>query len=178
MLALMHVETRSNAAQVVNPPTDPAQALLKRFTSWEKRMENLIDFFSQIQRFQKDHARQYTALSEISGQYFGEEVLPDNGVMSIWRGLRDKTAELARFYDGLSENYNETILKELRMRFADIRLFKSEIERLRSSEAAKVAEKQKKFFKTVRDLNVSIGRIRTQDAKNDPLVKNRSMHHF
>jgi hypothetical protein len=59
---------------------------------------------------------------------------------------------------------------------ADIRLFKSEIERLRSSEAAKVAERQKKFFNTVRDLNVSIGRIRTQDAKNDPLVKNRSIH--
>jgi hypothetical protein len=88
MLALMHLKTRSNAAQIVNPPIDPAQALFKRFTSCEKRLENLVDF-SQIQRFQKDHACQYTA-----GQYFSEEVLLKNCVVSIWRRLRDKLLNL------------------------------------------------------------------------------------
>lgn len=174
MLALMHVEPRSNAAQVVNAPIDPAQALLRRFACWEKRMENLIEFFGQVQRFQKEHSRQYTTLSYLAGHHFGDENFPEEGIVSIWRGLRDKTAELARFYDGLSDNYNETILKDLRMRLAEVRLFKSEIERLRSREAAKVAEKQKQFLKAVTALHVSINRIGTPRAGGDPLVENRS----
>ena len=123
MLALMHVEERSNAAQVVNAPIDPAQALLRRFTAWEKRMDNLIEFFTQIQRFQKEHSRQYSALSYLAGQTFGDETLPEEGIVSIWRGLRDKTAELARFYDGLYHCYYETIIKDLKMRLSDIRTF-------------------------------------------------------
>ena len=175
MLALMHVEERSNATQVVNAPIDPAQALLRRFTAWEKRMDNLIEFFTQIQRFQKEHSRQYSALSDLAGQTFGDEMLPDEGIVSIWRGLRDKTYELARFYDGLFDCYNETITKDLKMRLSDIRTFKSEIERLRSREAAKVSKRQKKFLNAMSDLNISINRIRTPSARDDPFVENRGI---
>ena len=174
MLALMHAEPRNNAAQVANPPIDLAQALLRRFTCWEKRIENLIGFFLQIQRFQKEHSRQYTSLSELAGQQFGDESLPEEGIRSIWGGLRDKSAELARFYDGLSDNYNETIIRELKMRLVEIRLFKSEIEQLRSSEATKVSTKQKKFLAAVSKLSVSINRIRSPSARSDPLIENRS----
>ena len=173
MLALMQVEERSDAAQVVNAPIDPAQALLKRFTAWEKRMDNLIEFFTQIQRFQKEHSKQYLALSDLAGQTFGDEMLPEEGIVSIWRGLRDKTSELARFYDGLFDGYNETIIKDLKTRLSDIRTFKSEIERLRSREATKVSKRQKKFFNAVSALNVSINRIRAPTARDDPFVENR-----
>lgn len=173
MLALMQVKERSDAAQVVNAPIDPAQALLKRFTAWEKRMDNLIEFFTQIQRFQKEHSKQYSALSDLAGQTFGDEMLPEEGVVSIWRGLRDKTSELARFYDGLFDGYNETIIKDLKTRLSDIRTFKSEIERLRSREATKVSKRQKKFFNAVSALNVSINRIRAPSARDDPFVENR-----
>jgi hypothetical protein len=173
MLTLMHVEERSNAAQVIDAPIDPAQALLKRFTAWEKRMDNLIEFFTLIQRFQKEHSKQYSALSNIAGQTFGDEMLPEEGIVSIWRGLRDKTSELARFYDGLYDCYNETIIKDLKMRLYDIRTFKSEIERLRSREVIKVSKRQKKFFNAVSHLNISISRIRTSSARDDPFVENR-----
>jgi hypothetical protein len=173
--ALMFPEPRRDASQVVNAPIDPAQALLRRYTHWEKRLENLISFFSLIQRFQKIHSKQYLDLSKLASHRFGlEENFHQDGIISIWRGLKDKTAELGRFYDGLQESYNNTVINELNMRLQDIQMFKAEINRLRTNEAAAVAKKQKKFLDSVGDLGVSINSMRTRSAKLDPFVVNRS----
>ena len=151
--ALMFPEPRRDASQVVNAPIDPAQALLRRYTHWEKRLENLISFFSLIQRFQKIHSKQYLDLSELAGQRFGLE---------------------ENFHHGLQESYNNTVINELNMRLQDIQMFKAEINRLRTNEAAAVAKKQKKFLDSVGDLGVSINSMRTRSAKLDPFVVNRS----
>jgi len=174
MLALMYHKPRTDATQVVNTPVDPAQALLRRFTGWEKRIENLIAFFTHVQKFQKVHSKHYTELSDLVMHKFGEdERLSEDGIVSIWRGLKDKTTELARFYDGLHDTYGETIVNDLKMRLADIRIFKNEITRLRSKQAEYVAGKQKRFLNAVGDLNDSINRIRTPTAREDPFVQNR-----
>ena len=173
--ALMFAEPRRDASQVVNAPIDPAQALLRRYTHWEKRLENLMNFFSQIQRFQKIQSKQYSDLSDLVGQRFGlEENFHQDGIVSIWKGLKDKTAALARFYDGLHECYNTTVISELRMRLKDIQMFKAEINRLRTNEATAVARKQKRFLDSVGDLGVSINSMRTRSPKFDPFVVNRS----
>ena len=173
--ALMFPEPRRDASQVVNAPIDPAQALLRRYTHWEKRLENLIEFFSQIQRFQKIHSKQYLDLAELAGHRFGlDENFHQDGIISIWQGLKDKTTELGRFYDGLQESYNNTVINELKTRLQDIQMFKAEINRLRTNEAAAVAKKQKKFLESVGDLGVSINSMRTRSAKLDPFVVNRS----
>lgn len=172
----MFSEPRKDAYQVANAPIDPSQALLRRYTHWEKRLLNLIDFFNSVQRFQKQISRQYTQLSDKAGQRFSvEENFHQDGITSIWRGLKDKTGELARFYDGLHESYNQTVIKELNMRLQEIQIFKVEINRLHTKEVAAVAKKQQKFRDSVKDLGISINSMRTRNAKVDPFVVNRSI---
>jgi hypothetical protein len=173
--ALMHFKPQRDVIDVVKPPSDPAQALLKRFTSWEKRVDNLIDFFKDVQRFQKEQARQYAGLSALAAERFGDdEHFPQDGVNSIWAGLKEKTLEVSRFYDGLPESYNQLIVNDLKIKLADIRVFKNEIQRIRKREAVKVAKKHKRFLDSVNNLNSSINRIGRPAPGDDPFVENRS----
>jgi hypothetical protein len=162
-------------ADSASSPIDPAHALLKRFAGWEKRVANLQNFFTQVQRFQKDIARHYAALSDIAGENFGDETLSSDGVIAIWKGLRDKTFKLGRFYDGLSTTYLQKILTDLAKYAYEIKVFKGDIERLRSKEVDTVSKKQKDFQRSVRDLQFSITRLRTNSGKDDPFVRNRGI---
>jgi hypothetical protein len=175
MLALMVTPERSDATQVMYAPVHPAQALLTRFTCWEKRIENLLDFFTQVQTFQKTHSRHYTALSLLAGHTFGEdERLQEDGVIRIWKGLQEKTGELARFYDGLSVSYDDTVLRELRMKLAEIRIFKGDLNRIRSKEAAKAEKRQGRFEEAVSNLTKSLNKVGDPKQMDDPFVANRS----
>lgn len=162
-------------ADSTSSPIDPAHALLKRFAGWEKRVANLQTFFNQIQCFQKDIARHYSALSDIAGENFGDETLSSDGVMTIWKGLRDKTRKLGVFYAGLSNTYVQKILGDLEKYALEIKVFKGDIERLRSKEVDTVSKKQKAFQRSVRDLQFSITRLRANSGKDDPFVRNRGI---
>jgi len=178
MLAVKGFRPQKEANILVNTPTDPAQALIRRFTAWEKRIENLIEFFTQIQKFQKEHSRHYSALAEVTSQrvYEDEGFIDDpRGVLGIWNILRDKTLTLARFYDGLNDSYNDTVVKDLRSQLVDIRVFRTEIQHLRTREGSKVAKKQKRFFDSVSDLKLSINRFRKPTPSDDPFIRSRSM---
>jgi hypothetical protein len=165
---------RDDAVDTIPPPCDPAKALLERFTCWEKRLDNLIDFFTAVQSSQKDHSRQYAGLSRLAAEKFEDEDNFDaDGVLCIWKVLKEKTAQVSRFYDGLPESYNEVIIKDLRLRLADVRVFKSEIQRLRKWESAKVAKRHKKFIGAVNALNSSINRVGRLAPGDDPFVENR-----
>lgn len=175
MLALMVTPERSDATQVMYAPIHPAQALLTRFTCWEKRIENLVEFFTQVQSFQKAHSRHYTALSLHAGQTYGEdERLREDGVIRIWKGLQEKTAELARFYDGLAVSYDDTVLRELKMKLAEIRIFKGDLNRIRSKEAVKAEKRQGRFEDAVNNLTKSLNQVGDPKQRDDPLVANRS----
>jgi predicted RNA-binding protein len=176
MLALMHFESRKEVVDVFNPPTDPGPALLQRFTSWENRVDNIINFFAQVQKLQKEQSRQYTRLSQLAAEKFDDdENFHEDGVIGVWRVLREKTMEVSRFYNGLPDSYNEHILKVLRTKLADIRVFKNEIQRLRKQDATKVSKKHKRFLNAVNNLNSSINRIGRPTPGNDPFVENRSI---
>jgi len=166
---------RNDATQVMYAPVHPAQALLTRFTCWEKRIENLVEFFTQVQSFQKAHSRHYTALSLHAGQtYGGEERLSEDGVIRIWKGLQEKSAELATFYDGLAVSYDDTVLRELKMKLAEIRIFKGDLNRIRSKEAVKAEKRQGRFEDAVNNLTKSLNQVGNPKQRDDPLVANRS----
>jgi hypothetical protein len=175
MFALMNTPERSDASQVMCAPVHPAQALLTRFTCWEKRIENLVDFFTQVQTFQKAHSRHYTALSLQAAQTYGEdERLQEDGVVRIWKGLQEKTTELARFYDGLSVSYDNTIIRELRLKLAEIRTFKGDLNRIHSKEVAKAKKRQGRFEDAVNNLTKSLNPGGGSKQRDDPYVANRS----
>jgi hypothetical protein len=175
MLALMVTPERRDATQAMYAPIHPAQALLTRFTCWEKRIENLIEFFTQVQDFQRIHSRHYLALSVLASQTFGEaERFREDGVIRIWKGLQEKTAVLARFYDGLSTAYDETVLRDLKMKLAEIRIFKGDLNKIRSKEAARAEKKQGNFEVAVNNLTKSLNQIGVSKQRDDPFVANRS----
>ena len=175
MLALMVTPERRDASQVMYAPIHPAQALLTRFTCWEKRIENLIEFFTQVQDFQRIHSRHYVALSALASQTFGEaERLREDGIIRIWKGLQEKTGALAIFYNGLSTAYNETVIRDLNMKLAEIRIFKGDLNRIRSKEAAKAGKRQGKFENAVKNLTKSLNQIGVSKQRDDPYVANRS----
>jgi hypothetical protein len=161
----------------VSTPSDPAQALIKRYTAWERRLENLMELFTQIQKFQKEHSKHYHTLSEIAGQSFpeGEGFTDDSrGVLSIWEALKEKSTTLARFHDGLHDSYNDHVVRELKNQLEEVRQFKKEMHRLRTREGAKVVKKQRRFFESVTDLKLSVNRLRIQNPSDDPFIRNRS----
>ena len=174
-LALMATPERSDATQVMYAPNHPAQALLTRFTCWEKRIENLLDFFTQMQAFQKTHSRHYTALSAQAAQTYGDdERLDEDGVVQIWKGLQQKTEVLARFYDGLSMSYEDKILRELRTKLGEIRILKGDLNRIRSKEVVKAEKKKWRFEEAVKDLTQTLNQIGSFKQRDDPYLANRS----
>jgi len=177
MLAVRDFRPQEGANIIVNTPADPAQALIRRYIAWEKRLENLIEFFTLVQKFQKDHSRHYTALSEVVGKKLHEDegfVKDAQGVLSIWDSLHEKSLTLARFFNGLHDSYNDTVLTDLKSQLDEVRQFKSEIHQLRTREGAKVTKKQKRFFDSVTDLKLSINRLRTPTTYDDPFIRSRS----
>jgi len=160
-------------ADSASSPIDPTHALLTRFAGWEKRVANLQKFFTQVQKFQRDIARHYVALSDTAGENFGDETLSPEGVITIWKGLKEKTTKLGRFYDGLSDTYLQKIIRELDKYAYEIKVFKGDIERLRSKAVDTVSKKQKDFQRSVRELQFSITRLRNNSGKDDPFVRNR-----
>ena len=175
MFAIKPTPERSDVSQVMSAPVHPGQALLTRFTCWEKRIENLVDFFTQVQTFQKTHSRHYTALSLQAAQTYGEdERLQEDGVIRIWKGLHEKTTELARFYDGLSVSYDNTIIRELRMKLAEIKAFKGDLNRIHSKVAAKAKRRQGRFEEAVNDLTKSLNSGGASKQREGPYVASRS----
>ena len=174
-LALMATRERSDTTQVMYAPNHPPQALLTRFTCWEKRIENLLDFFTQVQAFQKTNSRHYTALSAQAAQTYGDdERLDEDGVVQIWKGLQQKTEVLARFYDGLSMSYEDKILRELRTKLGEIKVLKGDLNRIRSKEVVKAEKKKWRFEEAVKDLTQSLNQIGSFKQRDDPYLANRS----
>jgi GTP1/Obg family GTP-binding protein len=176
MLALMLPEPaprKKEVRQVTPPPSDPAHALQGRFTCWEKRIENLMEFFVQVQRFQREQSRQYANISEIANRKFENEKFADDGIVSIWDGLRTKTAELAKFYHGLYDSYNDNILDDLKIHLADVKHFKSEVEGVRRRVTRAVARKHKRLRWAETGLKQSVAHVKPHSANDDPFVANR-----
>src|SRR5271156_4219997 len=176
MAAITHFDPRTEAGPTVDTQTDPAQTLLRRFSIWEKRIENLIDFFTRVQDFQKVQSRHYLALCDIATKRFGGgDDFPEHGVNSISTALKDKMAALGTLYKGLGESYEDMILKDLKMSLSDIKIFKGELSSLRTTKTVEIAKRRQKFMDAVREVNVSINRIRIPSAEDDPFVENRSI---
>jgi len=179
MTVMMHFDPRTNAHQSVDTQEDPPETLLRRFTIWEKRIENLIDFFTKVEEFQKVQSRHCLLLSELAGKglrFGGNDDFPEDGVNTIWTGLKEGMVGLSKFYSGVGESYEDAILKDLRIKLNEIRLFNGELSRLRTTKRLEVAKREKKFMDAVRDLNVSLNRISVPSAQDDPFVENRSIN--
>ena len=82
----------------------------------------------------------------ISGEYYLDRAKGGNG----W---------IVKFYNGVSESDESTILKDLRIKWNEKRLFNGELSKLRTTNRLEVAKREKKFMDAVRDLDVSLNRI-------------------
>jgi hypothetical protein len=179
MAMLIVTGPSQDAETLVNERTDYSQLLLQRLATWETLISNLLEFFTQIRRFRNQEAKNHAKLAKIIHQVtdIQEDIqFHSDGIICLWQAIHENQTKLSRFCNGINKTYKDIIIKDLRMQLVEIASFKTEICLQQGQKATIATRCQKKFMKSVADLNASINQLQPLTVHYDPFLKQRSTY--
>src|SRR5271169_4262681 len=69
------------------------------FVAWRSVIGNLIEYFEQLESYQKSKSKECTKLSKTLEVPFKTPEFAADGIATIWQALRDKATQMAQFHN-------------------------------------------------------------------------------
>jgi hypothetical protein len=109
---------------------------------------NLIDYFEQLESYQKSKSKECTKLSKTLEVPFKTPEFATDGIATIWQALRDKAIQMAQFHNEEANLIKAGPIADLTRLRGDLKKHLSDLDKEGLQGAKKVGKKMDKFVLT------------------------------
>jgi hypothetical protein len=137
----------------VGDASDPLYSRFKSYSppplancvAWCHVIGNLLEYFEQVESMNKSQSKEFAKLAGKLEVPFKTPEFANNGICTVWQGMRDKATQMSTFYQEEANILKAGVITELTRLRGDIKKHLSDLDKEGVQGSKKVGKRMDKF---------------------------------